>query len=729
MSSYGLERDGVSKRRAKVKIDIHAHTKATKSGDSPKRNINAEKFAEIIEQTNVAILAITNHNHFDIEQYREFTIATEGKCQIWPGVEIDVHSDDGCGHLLVIVNPKKADLLSDTMQRLLTGTTEDKLILTIDEVAQSFKQLDAIYVAHYHSKTPDLSDDALIKLGKLVDERRIIKEATNPISAGIYISHGHNTIYGSDVVDWDNYVDKAELLPELRLNVESFEQFCLLLEKDEPTIKTLLHKKDPQTLTIKPFETDEKITLDIYDDINIIFGSKGTGKTKILEAISAYYNEQGMQTSVLRSTEEKLEETFDLKGRDIELNIENYGIDACYDEISRIKKATDVEISSLSNYRRHFEFELTNRIAKTLVVKDFEPENVETKVRGLNEANRVQAKFLDFVEFIKKTNFLKNELSNDLYEELIDVLNRVSEEILRKRQMKFKKIKSAKLFNNFVRKIAEEVQKKAGQPVKPQETGFQQYASNRLKIEKAVNKIMDNMQKDIAKETKFVGTLGEKGNLRCITDFRIQDGNLKKSEFSTYDASHKTPKINFAKKISEIQRTLYTNDLFATINELNAMDGIDGVKSIYNLILFYRYFSLNGVTYTPSSGEASMLLLQRELDEDKDIYILDEPEKSLGNDYINDVIVPILKERAKVGKRLIIATHDANIAIRTLPYNSVFRKHEINCYSTYVGNPFSDSLINIEDQNDILNWKDISMKILEGGREAFGERGKIYGKV
>ena len=149
LSSYGLERDGVSKRRAKVKIDIHAHTKATKSGDSPKRNINAEKFAEIIEQTNVAILAITNHNHFDIEQYREFTIATEGKCQIWPGVEIDVHSDDGCGHLLVIVNPKKADLLSDTMQRLLTGTTEDKLILTIDEVAQSFKQLDAIYVAHY----------------------------------------------------------------------------------------------------------------------------------------------------------------------------------------------------------------------------------------------------------------------------------------------------------------------------------------------------------------------------------------------------------------------------------------------------------------------------------------------------------------------------------------------------------------------------------------------------
>jgi hypothetical protein len=28
-----------------------------------------------------------------------------------------------------------------------------------------------------------------------------------------------------------------------------------------------------------------------------------------------------------------------------------------------------------------------------------------------------------------------------------------------------------------------------------------------------------------------------------------------------------------------------------------------------------------------------------------------------------------------------------------------------------------------------LNWKDISMKTLEGGKEAFGERGKIYGNV
>ena len=35
-----------------------------------------------------------------------------------------------------------------------------------------------------------------------------------------------------------------------------------------------------------------------------------------------------------------------------------------------------------------------------------------------------------------------------------------------------------------------------------------------------------------------------------------------------------------------------------------------------------------------------MVMLQKELETDKEIYILDEPERSLGNEYINDVIVP-----------------------------------------------------------------------------------------
>ena len=140
--------------------------------------------------------------------------------------------------------------------------------------------------------------------------------------------------------------------------------------------------------------------------------------------------------------------------------------------------------------------------------------------------------------------------------------------------------------------------------------------------------------------------------------------------------------------------------------------------------MFKRYFSIDGENYSPSSGESAMLMLQKELEEDKDVYILDEPERSLGNDYINDVIVPLLKEKARAGKKVFISTHDANIAVRTLPYSSIYRYHGPGGYGTYVGNPFSNNLANVQDSNDFMDWKNVSMRTLEGGVEAFGERGK-----
>ena len=104
-----------------------------------------------------------------------------------------------------------------------------------------------------------------------------------------------------------------------------------------------------------------------------------------------------------------------------------------------------------------------------------------------------------------------------------------------------------------------------------------------------------------------------------------------------------------------------------------------------------------------------------------------ELEKSLGNDYISNVLVQMQKEIAQTSKRVMIATHDANIAVRTLPYNSIYREHDINGYYTFQGNPFSNNLVCDDATKVDLDWKEFSMKTLEGGKEAFGERGKIYG--
>lgn len=57
-----------------MKVDIHVHTKEIKSGDALTRNINAETFSDTIKNTDVKILAITNHNHFDKKQFEGFNL-------------------------------------------------------------------------------------------------------------------------------------------------------------------------------------------------------------------------------------------------------------------------------------------------------------------------------------------------------------------------------------------------------------------------------------------------------------------------------------------------------------------------------------------------------------------------------------------------------------------------------------------------------------------------------
>ena len=92
-----------------MRIDIHTHTKKIKQGDSENRNVDVSKFTDIINKTDVKILAITNHNHFDYEQYIQFKKSVDGTCQIWPGVEFDILEDGRKAHLIAIANPKNAE--------------------------------------------------------------------------------------------------------------------------------------------------------------------------------------------------------------------------------------------------------------------------------------------------------------------------------------------------------------------------------------------------------------------------------------------------------------------------------------------------------------------------------------------------------------------------------------------------------------------------------------------
>lgn len=282
--------------------------------------------------------------------------------------------------------------------------------------------------------------------------------------------------------------------------------------------------------------------------------------------------------------------------------------------------------------------------------------------------------------------------------------------------------------NSAISLFRTEVERKTGAPAKPTTTGFRGFAANRARIEVNARRILASIDTPIPVTVAKIGTLGKnKGTLELHTEFCFQNGSITDGELLSLTKTGKKTQKRFASGVRAVLASVGRDDLFQSIADLRDIEDVEDIKTVYELVLFRRFFALDGKPYAPSSGEASMVMLQEELARDADIYILDEPERSLGNEYISEVIVPLIKERARAGKRVFISTHDANIAVRTLPYSSVYRAHDHDGYKTYVGNPFTNRLLNTHDDADHLDWRNVSMRTLEGGPTAFGERGRIYG--
>lgn len=712
-----------------MKIDLHTHTKKCKSGDAHTREITPVEFCKTLTSTEVGIIAITNHNVFDLIQFKEIEGGLTEDVQVWPGVELDVMEQDSRGHLLVIVSPKRAEEFSEAVSRLTSGSTPDDFTTSINKIIQTFDSFGPLYVAHYRQKKPNVSDMALEALTTGTSHpKRVIKEVTNAISAGIYISHGHASIYGSDVQDWSTYKSESLKLPDLRLPVESFDHFCLLLEKDQTTINTALDKKIAEDLVLMPFEDDAHLRLRVFNDINVIFGPKGTGKSCILMAIEKHYSEMGIEATVYESASDRLDDIFDTKGHGLFLNLDDYKISYCKDDITKLREASEEGVTSIAKYINYFRYQTANKNARKIKIKSIDTEEEGQPRRQFDEYNEGSEKAVKFVEFLKEHPAVQKVMKPEELEELKGSVTVLLNRLLDERWKAFSCWKEVSLLNSAIKKFRTEVERKTGSPAKPVTPGFRDYALNRIHIADNATKILKSVSREIPAKLESVGSLGEnKGTLELRTEFKFQDGSVTDGGMNKLRAVKKSSQKKFSKKVDDILQHAYKDDLFQHVAELNNIEDVDQIDTVYELLLFKRYFSIDGNRYAPSSGEASMVMLQKELEVEKEIYILDEPERSLGNDYINDVIVPLLKERARAGKKIFISTHDANIAVRTLPYSSIYRCHGPDGYSTYIGNPFSNNLINPENSDDILDWKKVSMKTLEGGEDAFGERGRIYG--
>ena len=699
-----------------MKIDLHCHTKATKSGDSENRNISAVDLKKIITSNGVKIIGITNHNEFDYEQYKQFVTEVDGAFLIWPGIELDVKGIIKDGHVIVISNPLYVEKFNIEMLNLIGNANPDKFTCELDDIVNITNNLDCLIIAHYW-KPKSLDEESIEYIkSKIKDKYRFFWEPSQYRSMSILINHNIHSLIGSDVQDWNNYSNYD--LPNIKLNVDSFEQFVLLSKKDSQIVDTLYKKQNKYTIDIG-FNAIEQV--EFYDDINVIFGTKGTGKSVLLGKVKDFFIKRGKNISYYDPSENKEKIMDKLKINEDERLLSLYGLKNCEEELLNIKDWKENNVTQFSDYYNYIFSKFGNANKDRMKLLDI------TEITGINEELLINTK--EKIEKVEKIIKLNDEIeitkyiTKDEYNNLINLYTSIKEKIKRE----YKDFWDNKFSINFSNKTIDIFKKvvEANTNLKtlPSSTGLKDYIKNRLKLECNIKRILDTFNNKFDKESQMLGYLEEGKQIFIEKTIKMFDYSCKTNMFSKKITDLK----NIYNCFQIIKSNVYSINIGQNISDLKEYLNDSKIKNLDSFLAISKSFKVDDKEYMPSTGEQTMIVLNEALNDRFDVYILDEPEKSLGNSYVNDVLVNQVIKLSKMKKTIVVVTHNANIAVRTFPLRSILKEYSNGEYKTYVGNPFINTLVNTKDEKQTRDWKEESIKILEGGREAFEERGEIYG--
>jgi len=249
------------------KIDLHIHTVPTASDANFEFCI--ETFKRYVVEARLDAVAVTNHDVFDLHQYR--SIAAALPAVVFPGIEINVEA----GHLLVFANPSDADDFAVKAATIQRRVAEDGRI-SVDELVKIYIDLSRYLLIPHYEKSPPLTSEALEQLSphlvagevdsakKFVKCFKDVKKLTPVLFSDSRMRKGLSALPTRQT-----FVDCGEMtLGSLKLCLR--ERKVSLSERDG----NLLWQALPNGMQLST-------------GLNVLVGARSSGKTYTLDALSS----------------------------------------------------------------------------------------------------------------------------------------------------------------------------------------------------------------------------------------------------------------------------------------------------------------------------------------------------------------------------------------------------------------------------------------------------------
>ncbi|MBJ2346186.1 MULTISPECIES: phosphotransferase [Pseudomonas] len=667
------------------KIDLHIHTISTISDAG--FTFSLETFKRYVEEASLDAVAVTNHDVFDADQFREIQDALN--IVVFPGIEINVMK----GHVLIIGSASRLDDFEAKSKNVSQKITKIGDFLSVDELISIYGNLDQYLVIPHYDKSPPIRGEALEQLrpyicaGEVDSAKkfvRSIKDSTKPTP-----------------VLFSDFRMKADLprLPTRQTFIDCGEvtlgalKACL---RDKA--KVSLSESDGNNLW-QVLEGGQKIST----GLNVLIGARSSGKTHTLDEISATveHTKYIKQFSLVQQSEADYE-------REFTSEVERRRSVFVDDYLAGLKRVLD-DVMNVDLEARERDLD----------------QYVETLLKSAEETDRQDAfsksKLFDEVKFPIG--------NNKALTSLIDSVKQIIE-------------------NTEFRGVVEKhIQLVALKSLIVELIGLYRDRTFNNQKTKAVNDLIDEIKQGLLLRTSATQIKDIDIYECCLDKKRVERFaeivNILKQEAVIFEESLQGFKIEAIKapyagagemKSASGIRTAFSgaflqySDPYKYLRCLLSNENL-ARADLYKLFTKISYRILNEDGFEVSGGERSEFRLLQEISDAQnyDILLIDEPESSFDNLFLKSDVNKILKSISET-MPVVVVTHNSTVGASVGADYLLYTRKEIEdgrvLYRLYSGYPTDKMLSSVDGK--AIKSHEIMMDSLEAGTKAYESRRKGY---
>ncbi|WP_394129663.1 PHP domain-containing protein [Shewanella maritima] len=670
------------------KIDLHIHTVSTPS--DRRFNFSIDRLKWYVTEGNLDAIAITNHNMFDLEQFR--TIQQQIKIKVFPGIEIDIEDT----HVLVIAEDNLNDFKA-RCDKITALIPNEYTSITFEEFQAVFTDLSKYLLIPHYKKSPEVKEETLIKLSDFVTAG----EVTSPRKFTHCIK------------------DHAALVPvcfsDLRIeeNLKVIPSRQTYIDIGDITLKALkVALSDKHKVHLSKEEGHQFFEalnngLKMSTGLNVVLGERSTGKSHTLNLISEQNSTDDIRVKYVKQF--SLLQIDEDDEREFSKNLSTSQSRITEDYLKEFKVSVDlmrdVDLCQSNRELNDFVSSLLNHAKESHKLDSFAKARLFSEsnftVDDLESLNALVIAAMTLANNSGYKAIVNRHISIDSLKNLvIDLIN----EYNKNRELELKK----SFVNDLVDNIKSELKlHTAAAPIS--EVNLYKFALDQRKVDK-----FDTLCKVIQQDKEFL-----RKDIQGFSKVARRSGFANARNVGAVLGKQ----IAFSNAFSH-----YGTSGFAYLEELRKIEAL-AETDYHKLFVEISYDILNSSGYKVSGGERSEYRLLQEISDASqfDLLLIDEPESSFDNRFLFRKVNNLIKEMSSF-MPVILVTHNSTVGASIKPDYLIYTYRRIVegtvKYELYTGHPTDKVLVGLDGTE--INNHTVLLDCLEAGSEPYLARRRKY---